>query len=90
MAIRFLYPCYFHAELTRSEGRRVAKTLAVASPSLVQVARAAKQCGLTVLVEERDVAHPAHWFLHDGRLRVEYAGNKEELLRSVARKLSGN
>ncbi|MDR3102496.1 MAG: hypothetical protein LBU24_04665 [Methanocalculaceae archaeon] len=45
----------------------MAKTLSIASPSLVQVARAAKQCDLTVLVEERDAAYPAHWFLHDDR-----------------------
>lgn len=89
MAIRFLYPCYFNVELTRSEGRRVAKTLAVASPNLAQVARAAKQCDLTVLDEERDVRHPTHWFSSDGRLRIEYEGSKEELLQKVAHKLSG-
>ncbi|MDR0980668.1 MAG: signal recognition particle protein Srp19 [Methanocalculaceae archaeon] len=89
MAIRYLYPCYFNAELTRSAGRRVAKTLAVASPNLAQITRAAKQCGLTVLDEERDVRHPAHWFSSDGRLRVEYEGSKEKLLQKVAHKLSG-
>ncbi|MCZ9313711.1 MAG: signal recognition particle subunit SRP19/SEC65 family protein [Methanocorpusculum sp.] len=89
MAIRFLYPCYFNAELTRSEGRRVAKTLAVVSPNLAQVARAVKQCDVAVLDEERDARHPAHWFSGDGRLRVEYEGSKEELLQKVAHRLSG-
>lgn len=89
MAIRYLYPCYFNADLTRSAGRRVAKTLAVSSPNLAQVARAAKQCGLAVLDEERDVMHPGHWFSSEGRLPVEYEGSKEELLRVVAHKLSG-
>lgn len=68
----------------------MAKKLAVASPNLAQVARAAKQCGVAVLDEERDVKHPAHWFASDGRLRVEYEGSKEELLQKVAHKLSGN
>ena len=90
MAIRFLYPSYFNAELTRSEGRRVNKSLAAASPNLAQVARAAKQCGVTVLDEERDALHPARWFSREGRLRVEYEGSKEELLQKIARKLSGN
>ncbi|MDV0441870.1 signal recognition particle subunit SRP19/SEC65 family protein [Methanorbis furvi] len=90
MAIRFLYPCYFNAGLTRSQGRRVAKTLAVSSPNLAQVTRAVKQCSVTVLDEERDIMHPAHWFSREGRLRVEYEGSKEELLQKVAHKLSGN
>lgn len=90
MAIRFLYPSYFTSELTRSAGRRVPKTLATASPNLAQVARAAKQCGVTVLDEEREVMHPAHWYKHEGRLRVEYEGSKEELLKIVAHKMSGN
>ena len=89
MAIRYLYPCYFNAELTRAKGRRVAKDIAVPSPNLEQVARAAKQCGFTVLDEERDVAHPAYWFSREGRLRVEHEGSKEELLKKVAHKLSG-
>lgn len=67
----------------------MAKDIAVPSPNLAQVARAAKQCGFTVLDEERDVAHPAHWFSKEGRLRVEYEGSKEELLEKVAHKLSG-
>ncbi len=67
----------------------MAKTLAVVSPNLAQVARAAKQCDVAVLDEERDVRHPAHWFSGDGRLRVEYEGSKEELLQKVAHRLSG-
>lgn len=90
MAIRFLYPSYFNAELTRSEGRRVKKSIAAASPNLAQVARAAKQCGIPVLDEERDVQYPGRWFFREGRLRVEYEGSKEELLQQIARKLSGN
>ncbi|MDR0439300.1 MAG: signal recognition particle subunit SRP19/SEC65 family protein [Methanocalculaceae archaeon] len=88
MAIRYLYPCYFDAELTRTEGRRVAKTLAVTSPNLAQIRRAAKLCELTVLDEELDVRHPAHWFFHDGRLQIDYKGSKEELLQKIAHKLN--
>ncbi len=90
MAIRFLYPCYFNTELTRTQGRRVAKPLAVVSPNLAQIARAAKQCNVSVLDEERGITHPAHWFAREGRLRVEYEGSKEELLQKIAHKLSGN
>ena len=89
MALQYLSPCYFTVEFTRAQGRRGAKDFAVPSPTIAQVARAAKQCGFTVLDEERDVAHPAYWFSREGRLRVEHEGSKEELLKKVAHKLSG-
>lgn len=89
MVIYFLYPSYFNTELSRSEGRRVNKTLAVTSPNLAQIARAAKQCDVLVLDEEREASHPARWFFREGRLRVEYEGKKEELLQKIAKKLSG-
>ncbi|HJJ30415.1 MAG TPA: signal recognition particle subunit SRP19/SEC65 family protein [Methanocorpusculum sp.] len=89
MAIRFLYPCYFDAALTRNEGRRVAKSLAVSSPNMAMISRAAKVGGITVLEEERDAHHPAQWHKAGGRIRVEYAKSKEDLLKTVAKKLGG-
>jgi signal recognition particle subunit SEC65 len=67
----------------------VAKTLAIASPNLAQVAHAMRQCDLAMFDEERDVRHPAHCFSNGGRLRVEYEGSKEDLLQNVARELNG-
>lgn len=89
MAIRFLYPCYFDADLTRSEGRRVAKSLAVSSPNMAMVSRAAKLCSIPVLAEERDAHHPAQWYKAGGRVSVEYVGSKENLLKMVAGKIGG-
>jgi len=89
MAIRFLYPCYFDAELTKSEGRRVAKSQAVSSPNMAMVSRAAKICGITIISEERDSHHPAQWYKTGGRVRVEYTGSKEDLLKMVAAKMGG-
>ena len=89
MAIRFLYPCYFDAALTRKEGRRVAKNLAVSAPNMAMISRAAKVGRVSVLEEERDAHHPAQWFKSGGRIRVEYAGSKEDLLKIVAGKLGG-
>ncbi len=89
MAIRFLYPCYFDASLTRAGGRRVAKSLAVSAPNMAMISRAAKASGISVLDEERDAHHPAQWYKAGGRVRVDYAGSKEDLLRNVARKLGG-
>ncbi len=89
MAIRFLYPCYFDASLTRAGGRRVAKSLAVSAPNMAMISRAAKVCGIPVLAEERDAHHPAQWHKSGGRIQVEYAGSKEALLTKVAQKLGG-
>ncbi|MDD2471149.1 MAG: signal recognition particle subunit SRP19/SEC65 family protein [Methanocorpusculum sp.] len=89
MAIRFLYPCYFDADLTRSEGRRVAKSQAVSSPNMAMVSRAAKLCAIPVLNEERDAHHPAQWYKAGGRVRVEFTGSKENLLKMVVGKIGG-
>ncbi|MDR3102190.1 MAG: hypothetical protein LBU24_03020 [Methanocalculaceae archaeon] len=90
MTIRFLCPCCFHAELTRPEGRCVTKVLAIVSSSLVQVARAAKQCGLTVIAEKWNAEHPARWSLYDGRLAKQQVASKvlgqlEKMVRSYIR-----
>lgn len=88
MAIRFLYPCYFDINLTRSEGRRVSKAHSIEHPSLALLSRAAKYSGVTVVSEEKDASHPARWFAGEGRISVEYEGSKEELLRKVGEKLN--
>ncbi len=86
MALRTLYPCYFDASLTRKEGRRVAKTEAVQQPNLNRISRAAKAAGFTV-EEEPAASHPAHWYAREGRIRIEYSGSKEELLKKIAANL---
>lgn len=84
MALRTIYPCYFDVSLTRKEGRRVAKSEAVPQPNLSRLARAAKSAGLTVAEEEASKSHPARWFAREGRLVVDFAGSKEELLHKIA------
>lgn len=87
MAIRILYPCYFDAALTRAQGRRVAKSLAGQQPNAAQLSRAAKAAGISVIDEESKAPHPAQWFAGTGRIRVEFEGSKEELLKIIAAKL---
>ena len=84
MALRTIYPCYFDVSLTRKEGRRVAKSEAVPQPNLSRIARAAKSAGLTVAEEDASNSHPARWFAREGRLVVDFAGSKEELLHKIA------
>jgi signal recognition particle subunit SRP19 len=53
------------------------------------VSRAAKLCAIPVLNEERDAHHPAQWYRAGGRVRVEFTGSKENLLKMVAGKIGG-
>ncbi|MDO5847032.1 MAG: signal recognition particle subunit SRP19/SEC65 family protein [Methanocorpusculum sp.] len=85
MAQRVLYPCYFDAKLTRKEGRRVARELAVGNPAASAVMRAARSLGLSPAPETK--THPARWFADEGRIVVEFTGSKEELLKKIAEKL---
>ena len=84
MALRTIYPCYFDVSLTRKEGRRVAKSEAVPQPNLSRLARAAKSAGIIVAEEDASKSHPARWFAREGRLVVDFAGSKEELLHKIA------
>lgn len=84
MALRTIYPCYFDVSLTRKEGRRVAKSEAVPQPNLSRITRAAKAAGLSIAEEDASKSHPARWFAKEGRLVVDFAGSKEELLHKIA------
>ena len=85
MALRLLYPAYFDVSLTRKEGRRVAKDKAVEHPDIACLARALRALGLPYTQEDKKF--PGRWYDVAGRLSVEYAGSKEELLKVVAEKL---
>lgn len=82
---RLLYPCYFDARLRRSEGRRVAMSLAVDRPANKDVYKAVRRLGLKAASEAG--SHPAFWAQHGGRVRVAYEGSKEELLRKTAEQM---
>ncbi|KUG19568.1 MAG: signal recognition particle subunit SRP19/SEC65 family protein [Methanomicrobiaceae archaeon] len=82
---RILYPCYFDASLKRREGRRVPRSMAIKSPTITDLANAAKKAGLTYRVEEH--SHPACWTSRDGRIAVAWDESKEALLKRVARHL---
>lgn len=84
MALRTIYPCYFDVSLTRKEGRRVAKSEAVPQPNLSRITRAAKAADLSIAEEDASKSHPARWFAKEGRLVVDFAGSKEELLHKIA------
>lgn len=84
-AERILYPCYFDATLKRREGRRVPKGLGVKSPDLAAIEAALRKMKASYRLEEHH--HPARWMEREGRVVVEWDGNKEDLIRRVAKRL---
>ncbi len=79
-----LWPRYFDARLTREEGRRVAKDLAVKDPDAKWVESAAKKAGLETTLEE-DKHHPSLPYKAAGRVLVKKSHAKEAILRAVAK-----
>lgn len=84
---RILYPCYFNALITRGEGRRVSRKLAVKGPTLGNLEKALKKARLTYRVEPKQ--HPALWDKKEGRVLVTWKESKEKLLKRVAQVIEG-
>jgi signal recognition particle subunit SRP19 len=84
---RVLYPCYFNSMLKRSEGRRVPKSRAVRDPSLADIEKAARKCGIRFRVEQK--SHPSYWWKREGRMVVTWGEAKEKLLKRISGCLEG-
>jgi signal recognition particle subunit SRP19 len=84
---RILYPCYFNANLTRDEGRRLPLSLAVKSPTSADIERALKKCGIRSRIEPSP--HPSYWFRHEGRVIALTDEKKGSLIRKAAQKMGG-
>jgi signal recognition particle subunit SRP19 len=80
-----LYPCYFNASLSRSEGRRVPRTLGAKGPVINDIERALKRANVKYRVEDHH--HPAYWIRREGRIIAEWYEKKESLIKKVAQKL---
>ncbi|UCE74618.1 MAG: signal recognition particle subunit SRP19/SEC65 family protein [Methanomassiliicoccales archaeon] len=83
-----LYPEYFTAKYSRAEGRRVPKSLAKTSPTVDDIAKAAKSLGLKPVVE-KDKSYPRFWYKKRGRVLVEKKMKKSELLKMIGKGLPG-
>lgn len=82
-----LYPQYFDSKITRSQGRRVSKDLAVKSPKAIDVFHAAQKAGFDPELDP-DHHHPAFWNIKAGRVLIStdnVDGSKEGLIRVIGR-----
>ncbi len=83
--VKVIYPSYFDTRLSRKEGRRVPKSLAIKNPSINEIITAASSFG--EVLAERDKARPSRWYKREGRILIKYEGSKEELLKKIGQKL---
>jgi signal recognition particle subunit SRP19 len=81
-----IWPAYFDQAKSRSEGRRVSKSLAVPSPKIDEVTEAARKLGLEHEVRP-EVGYPKTPWLKTGMLLVEKKGSKEQIINRIAKQL---
>ncbi|MGB0652219.1 MAG: signal recognition particle subunit SRP19/SEC65 family protein [Thermoplasmatota archaeon] len=83
-----LWPRYFDAALSRGQGRRVPKHLAVEKPDAAWIASAAKKAKVAPELEEGAKDPLVPWKSCD-RVLVAKVGSKEEVIKKVAEQLQG-
>jgi len=81
-----LWPAYFDSTRTRIQGRRTPKGLAVTSPRLDELQKAAEKCGLQPEVVP-DVKHPHAPWQKTGLISVPKHASKMQIIRRVAKEL---
>jgi len=84
MVENVIWPAYLDAALTREEGRRVSKELAVTEPTVDEIAQAVQQVGYDAVIE-RAKTYPREY---EARGRVLVKGgedaSKSDLLQATA------
>lgn len=81
-----IWPEYFDARRTRSQGRRVPKRLAISNPSVEGISKVLMRLGYEFRIEE-EKAYPSNWYHKKGRILVENSLPKSELLMTIAERL---
>jgi len=81
-----LWPVYFDSNKSRMEGRRVPKKLAIPSPKLEEIQKAAKRMGLQPEIAP-DAVYPRSPRQKIGLLVIPKKDSKAETLRKIAKEL---
>lgn len=82
-----IWPTYFDSRLTRAQGRRVPREIAVRNPKLEELSVALKAQGFEANAQESS-AHPGFWISPQGRVLVPLSNkvdSKEQLLKETAK-----
>ena len=82
-----LYPQYFDNRISRGQGRRVSRDMAVKSPTSLDVFHAAQEAGFDPELDPSH-HHPSFWFNQSGRVLISVDnvdGTKAGLINVIAR-----
>ncbi|MCS7120249.1 MAG: signal recognition particle subunit SRP19/SEC65 family protein [Nitrososphaerota archaeon] len=82
-----IWPSYFDANLTRSEGRRIPRGLSINSPTLSMLEKAVRNLDYKYTLVA-DAAHPRLPWKRTGFILVNGARRKSQILREIAKNLS--
>jgi signal recognition particle subunit SRP19 len=82
-----IWPTYFDAAKSKSEGRRVPKTLAVAFPKILEIQQAADKLGLKSEINTT-AGYPKTPWVKMGMLSVEKNEPKEQIILKLAKQLA--
>ena len=82
-----LWPAYFDSTKTRLQGRRIPKAIAVPSPKLDEIQKAAQKSGFQA-EPSLDFRHPQAPWQKTGLILVPKNVNKTNTIRRVAKELS--
>ena len=78
-----LWPEYFDKAISKNQGRRVPAKLATQSPTVEDIAKAAKKLKLNPKIENNK-SYPGRWWRKTGRVLVQSRFKKTKVIRQVA------
>lgn len=81
-----LWPAYFDSAKSRNDGRKVQKSLAVASPRVSEIKEAAEKLGLPNEVVA-DAGYSKTPWVKTGMLLVKKKGSKNQMINTIAKQL---
>lgn len=81
-----VWPAYFDLTKTRKDGRRVAKSMSIPSPRVLELKEAADRVGLANELVA-DAGYPKTPWMKTGMLKVKKKGSKEQTVKMIAKEL---
>jgi signal recognition particle subunit SRP19 len=81
-----IWPAYFNSTKTRSDGRRIPKSLAVPSPKISEIKEASEKLGLDYELV-LDAGYPRTPWLKTGMLLVTKKETKDQTIKKIAKQL---
>ncbi len=80
-----IYPLYFDRNVSRKDGRKVSKKLALDNPKAEEIKAALDSLGINAAIENK--THPSRWYEEGDRVLVRKAMKKSDLIRKTAEEM---